>query len=641
MRKLTPLPLIVFMASLVLMACASIGSPDGGAYDETPPKVEKCQPANQSTGNTKRKISIYFDEYINLENATEKVVVSPPQMEMPDIRTAGKKINITLHDTLIPNTTYTVDFSDAIVDNNEGNPMGNFTYSFSTGSQIDTLEVSGTVLEAENLEPIKGILVGLHANLDDSAFTTTPFNRVSRTNGSGRFTIKGVAPGSYRIYALQDADANFLFNQKSEKLAFDTIVISPSCAPDLRYDTLWIDSTHIDTVKPVPYTHFYPDNIVMRAFTEAYQDLHLVKTERPIPDKFTLYFTCPSDTLPHITPLNFDDTSSLILEKSLGNDTLTYWITDTLVSNADTLTFALTYLETDTLGQLMPRTDTLDLVPKITRSQQNKDLQEKTEQWEKEQKKERKRKKEKYVERPNPFLRQDLGFSIKPNGKLSPDNNLHIQFDEPVASIDSLTMHFYKKVDTLWVEEPYLFLPDENSLRSYTLYAEWRPGIQYKLETDSNTVTSILGKQTAVMKKEITVATDDDFGALFIRLIMPDTGAVVQLVNGSDKIVRSVRATNNRADFFYLPPEEYYVRLFIDRNGDGKWNTGCYAEGLQAEEVFYFPKPLKLRARWEIEQDWEVRGIPLEKQKAEAITKQKPDAEKKIKQRNAERNKNK
>lgn len=641
MRKLTPLPLIVFMASMVFMACASIGSPDGGAYDETPPRVEKCQPANQSTDNTKRKISIYFDEYINLENATEKVVVSPPQMEMPDIRTAGKKINITLHDTLIPNTTYTVDFSDAIVDNNEGNPMGNFTYSFSTGSQIDTLEVSGTVLEAENLEPIKGILVGLHANLDDSAFTTTPFNRVSRTNGSGRFTIKGVAPGSYRIYALQDADANFLFNQKSEKLAFDTIVISPSCAPDLRYDTLWIDSTHIDTVTPVPYTHFYPDNIVMRAFTEAYQDLHLVKTERPIPDKFTLYFTCPSDTLPHITPLNFDDTSSLILEKSLGNDTLTYWITDTLVSNADTLTFALTYLETDTLGQLMPRTDTLDLVSKITRSQQNKDLQEKTEQWEKEQKKERKRKKEKYVERPNPFLRQDLGFSIKPNGKLSPDNNLHIQFDEPVASIDSLTMHFYKKVDTLWVEEPYLFLPDENSLRSYTLYAEWRPGIQYKLETDSNTVTSILGKQTAVMKKEITVATDDDFGALFIRLIMPDTGAVVQLVNGSDKVVRSVRATNNRADFFYLPPEEYYVRLFIDRNGDGKWNTGCYAEGLQAEEVFYFPKPLKLRARWEIEQDWEVRGIPLEKQKAEAITKQKPDAEKKIKQRNAERNKNK
>ena len=148
---------------LLLSACASIGSPDGGPYDETPPRVVGSTPDNKSTGNSRKKIDIAFNEYIKMENASEKVVVSPPQIEMPNIRTAGKHVKIDLYDSLRANTTYTIDFSDAIVDNNEGNPLGKYTFSFSTGSEIDTMEVSGTVLNAENLEPIKGILVGLYA----------------------------------------------------------------------------------------------------------------------------------------------------------------------------------------------------------------------------------------------------------------------------------------------------------------------------------------------------------------------------------------------------------------------------------------------------------------------------------------------
>ena len=183
-KKLTPYPVIAVLCTLLTGACASIGSPDGGAYDETPPKIVKCQPTNMSANSREKRLTLLFDEFIVLENASEKVVVSPPQEEMPEIRVAGKRIHIRLKDSLIENTTYTIDFSDAIVDNNEGNPMGNFTYSFSTGPEIDTMEVSGILLEAENLEPIKGMLVGLHADLTDSAFITRPFNRVSRTDSS-------------------------------------------------------------------------------------------------------------------------------------------------------------------------------------------------------------------------------------------------------------------------------------------------------------------------------------------------------------------------------------------------------------------------------------------------------------------------
>ncbi len=641
-NKLTPYPLIITLCTLLSAACASIGSPDGGPYDDIPPKVVRCQPENRSANNSSQRITLTFDEYIVMENASEKVVVSPPQVEMPNIQTSGKKIHIRLYDSLRSNTTYTVDFADAIVDNNQGNPLGNFTYSFSTGPDIDTLEVSGTLLEAENLEPIKGMLVGLYSDLSDTAFNHKPFTRVARTNSRGQFSIKGVAPGKYRIYALQDADGNFYFNQKSEKVAFDTIIIEPSCRPEMRRDTTWnADSTHIDTVKEIHYTHFYPDDIILRGFTEDYQELHLLKLERPIPDMFTVYFTAASDTVPVIKGLNFTGAENFILEASAQNDTLIYWITDTLVSDMDTLSFCLTYLETDTTGLLSYRTDTLDLYSKVTRKRQVENRQKSIKEWEEQQEKARRRQKEKYVEKANPFLREELKCKIQPSGGIAPNQNIKFVFDEPIAGIDTSAIRFYKQIDTLWVEEPYLFLPVEKDLRSYMLYAEWHPGEKYKVEIDSNAVTSILGKLSTAIKKEIPVTPEEDFGTLFVQLILPDTGAVVQLMDNSDKVVRNVRAVNNRADFFYLKPADYYLRVFIDRNGDGKWNTGDYAKGIQPEEVFYFPKPMRIRARWEMEQDWEVRGIPLNKQKPEAITKQKPDAEKKVSQLNAEREKNK
>ena len=206
-------------ACLAVVSCAKMGQPDGGWYDETPPVIVRTTPQDKGVNVKQKKITIYFDEFIQVDNPTEKVVISPPQIEQAEIQGAGKKIEVELKDSLKANTTYTIDFSDAISDNNENNPLGNYTYTFSTGGHIDTLEVAGYVLNAKDLEPIKGILVGLYADLGDSAFTKQPMLRVSRTDSRGRFVIKGIAPGSYRIYALQDADNNYVFSQKSEQIA--------------------------------------------------------------------------------------------------------------------------------------------------------------------------------------------------------------------------------------------------------------------------------------------------------------------------------------------------------------------------------------------------------------------------------------
>ena len=210
-----------------------------------------------------------FDEFVKIEKAAEKVVVSPPQITPPEIKTNGKKIVVQLDDSLKANTTYSIDFSDAIVDYNEGNPLGNFAILFSTGEQIDTLAVSGTVLNAANLEPLKGILVGLHSDLSDSAFTTKPFDRVSRTDADGRFTIRGIAPGSYRAYALQDVNQNYMFDQKNEMIAFLDSLVTPYTELRTYQDTTWIDSLTVDTIRSVPYVHYLPDDLVLLAFTEA------------------------------------------------------------------------------------------------------------------------------------------------------------------------------------------------------------------------------------------------------------------------------------------------------------------------------------------------------------------------------------
>ena len=623
------------------MACASIGTPDGGIYDEVPPKVVSSSPADRSTGSNSRKIQIRFDEYIKLENANEKVIVSPPQMEPANIRADGKSVKITLYDTLRANTTYTIDFSDAIVDNNEGNPMGNYTYSFSTGDAIDTMEVSGAVLSAADLEPVKGMLVGLYpadSLFSDSILRHTPFSRVSRTNGSGRFCIKGVKPGTYRAFALEDKDGDFLFSQKSERVAFMQDTFTVSCKWDLRMDTVWRDSTHFDSICAVPYVHYYPDDLVLDAFLEAGQDQHLLKLERPNPDCMTLYFTAPADSLPRIKGLNFDD-GCLVADASLRFDTITYWITDTAFTHReDTIKFELTYLETDTLGHLSLTTEVREEVPKLTWGKIAKENEKKLQEWRKQREKRLKRSKEPLPAEDNPFEITFLELSAKPTGGIDPNQNVRYLSKQPIASADTTRMHLYIKEDSLWLPEPFLFLPDRD-VKSYTLYAEWEQKRQYRFVVDSAAIVGVMGDPCRQIKNEFSVKSEDEYGSLFLHIILPDTAQIVaQLLNRSDKVVaQQTCGKDGRADFFFLRPGDYYMRLFVDDDGNGEWSTGQYDAGLPPERVFYFPKPIAVKARWDIEQDWAPLEIPRIGQKPKEITKQKPDKEKNIKQRNKER----
>lgn len=624
----------LLMLMIVVYSCASMGNPDGGPYDEEPPKFVRSTPKPFAINSKEKKVTIEFDEFIKLEKAAEKVVVSPPQLEQPEIKASGRKVVVGLVDSLRPNTTYTIDFADAIVDNNEGNPLGNYAFTFSTGTTIDTMEVSGTVLSASDLEPVKNIQVGLHSDLSDSAFMKKPFDRVSRTDSRGHFSIRGIAPGKYRIYALMDGNQNYLFDSKTEMIAFSDSIIIPAMEDAMRQDTIWKDSLTIDTIKSVGYTRFLPDDIILRAFKEENERQYLTRSERDKENHFVLTFSARADTLPTLKGLNFDERDAFIIEKTDRNDSICYWIKDSLIYQMDTLEIQMDYLATDTLDRLVPQTDTLFLANKLTRAEREKLEAKAAEEKEKERKK-----KEKKGEKIEPEPTKFLTLNVDAPSAFDLDRNVYLSFDEPVASIDTAAIHMEIKKDSLWEEIPFLFVSDSVLPRKYEILAEWEPEKEYQLSIDSMAFKGVYGLHTNKVKQTMKVKKLNEYGTILLNITGADSTAVVELLDGSGKVLRQQRITpQNTADFYYLNPgTKFYIRLFNDRNGNGVWDTGKYSEHLQPEEVYYFPKVWEMKANFDFEENWNINAVPVEKQKLDEIKKQKPEETKKIQDRNKER----
>ena len=636
LRHVTMILLSFIICHLSFSGCARMGSPDGGWYDDDPPVVLGSTPADKATGVKSKKVTIYFDEYIKLADPTQNVIVSPPQIEMPEIAAKGKKIVVELKDSLKPDMTYTIDFSDAISDNNEDNPMGNYTFTFSTGEQTDTLEVSGTVVSAENLDPVSGILVGLYSDLADSAFRTKPLLRVARTDANGHFVIKGVADGEYRIYALQDADGNYMFTQKSEMIAFSHDTYKPTVKPDMRQDTIWRDELHIDSIKQVHYMHFYPDDIVLTAFQETQTDRYLLKTERKDADRIQIFFSYGNEQLPVIRGLNFNSDDAFIVESSAKKDSITYWLRDTLLVNQDTLSFEMTYLMTDSLGALVSKTDTIEALAKTPYAKRQKALQKEYDSWFKQQ--EKKRKREEPYDSIYPVKPLDVRFDVPQ--AMDPNRSISITLPTPPASIDTAGIHLYTKIDTLWYRADYEFRQRANQLRSYEVIADWQPGSEYSFEVDSAAIVDIYGLASKPFKQGIKVKTLDDYATLFMDIsgYADSAAVVVQLIDKGDKVVAVSRMeSDHTASFYYVKPGTYFVRAFVDRNNNGVWDTGNYDADEQAEAVYYYSREIETKAKFDITLSWNLLEKPLNQQKPSALVKKKATKQKKQMNRNADR----
>ena len=678
----------IIILILFVSACANRGiGPQGGPKDETPPQIVKEIPENGTVNFQDKRIELLFNEYVQLDKVSENVVRSPPQQRPPEVKALGNKVFVTFDEDLRDSTTYTIDFGSAICDNNEKNPMKDYSFSFATGDVIDSIEVSGLLLNAEDLNPISGIVVGIHRNPDDSALLRIPFTRIAKTNERGEFTIKNVHPGTYRIYALNDISKDYVY-QPGEGLALYDSLINPSCHTELTLDTLWKDSLTIDTVKQVTEMLCEPNDLVLMFFKENKQRRYFQRLTREERHFFTLTFAAPQDSLPKLRLLDAadvikqeqtpqssdsgkkkskkkrkkaDDTlpvdtikaDSIIAEHiipdSVGkmysdslladslhvmpdsisrvttdttahtvepvtytyglgtaafcqvnptHDTITYWLTDSSLIMQDTLIFEMVYQKTDSLYELQWEKDTIRALYRAPRiSEKARERMEKN--------------KEKPV----------VNFTTNARSPFEIYSQLTINTSTPLRLIENDSIHLYQMIDTIPKLIPAQLVPADSSYMHWLIRHDWLPDTSYRLTIDSAAVCDIYGSVNNAYKSDFKTRTLDEYSSLIIKIEPFDQRGMIQIVDDKDTPIRTARAQQDGVKFEYLSPKSYYVRMYLDINGDSVWTTGDYQTHRQPEPVYYFSSKLTLRANWDFEETFNYLELPQEEQKPRDITK--------------------
>ncbi len=610
--------LLAMAAAAVTVACANMGRPEGGPRDELPPVYVRSNPALGQLNFKGNKITVDFDENIQLDDAMNKIVVSPAQHTTPAISSNGRRVTIELRDTLIPNTTYTLDFADAVKDLNEGNVLDGFAMDFATGDTIDTLRISGMVFEARTLEPAQGMLVGVYSNLSDTAISTLPFERITKTNQLGQFTLRNLKAGTYRVYALNDVNRDYHWD-RSEDVAFYDVAVSPSSEPTVITDTLTRHTGERDSLVMRDATRFLPDDLLLTWFNEGYASQYLRDYKRPERNKLTFQFGAKSDTLPILRLLNThragDEISTwATLDASPTLDTLTYWISDTSLVSLDSITLEATYLRTDTLDNLVWGTDTLKFNMRP------------------EKKKKEKKKKKKDDEEADtipPVPHMELRMLSGSSQDLH--KGLTLSAGSPVVRFDTAAIHLEIQVDTLWyrIVPPKFTRPEPLRPMVFTAPYKWEEGTKYRLTIDSAAVNDIYGLDNAQLVHEFTTKKSEDYSAISFNVSGLDgRKGIVEVLSSSDKPVASAPVNGDLATIRYLSPGTYYARLFIDANDDGEWTTGSITDSIQPEEVYYYPKKINLKKNWTIEQSWNINELPVDQQKPQEIKKNKPKRKK-------------
>lgn len=611
MKGLRAIP--VAAAALFLAACASIGRPEGGPRDERPPEYVRSNPAPGALNVDRRTINIYFDENIQLDDAFNKVVVSPVQSEAARVSSNGKRVTVQLNDTLLPNTTYTIDFADAIKDLNEGNILDGFALDFSTGDTIDSLRISGIVMAASNLEPAQGILVGAYSNLDDSAVRTTSPARIARTNQLGQFTLRNLAPGTYRIYAINDINRDWHWD-RSEDVAFLDSLVVPSVRDISLNDTLYA-SDGSDSLIARQGVQYLPNDLLLTWFNQGYVAHYLKDYARPERRKVNINLSTPPDSLFEIRIVDGPSDSTLIgrLSDSWGvsqfsekRDSLTLWLADTAVMRTDSLRLSVRYLKTDTSDQLAWKTDTLRFFFRDPK------------------------KSKKEIEADTLPPRFD-NLAIQLVGGSSQDVNRPLRFNvnQPLKSVDTAGVRLEMLVDTVWTPVSGVALqPDpSNPVLGTIIEQAWAPGSKYRIEVDSAALVGIYDEYNRPYKQEFTVKALEEYSNLFLTLVGADSTAVVELLTSSDEPMMRVPVIDDKAVFKFVKPGTYYARMFFDTDGNGIWSTGLL-DSIQPEEVAYYPSKIELKRNWDVEQTWDIYATPIDRQKPYAILKNKPKLKK-------------
>lgn len=607
-------------AGLLLSAgCASIGNPSGGPRDERPPRFVHANPAPGTVNFNGHRAVIEFDELINVTDAFSNVVISPPGGSVPRVSSQGRRAIVTFPDTLQPNTTYTIDFGSAIVDNNEGNALENFSYSFSTGETIDTLRIAGMALNSETLEPMQRKIVGVHSILADSALLKIPFTRIAKTDDRGRFSVEGLAPGRYRLFALDDVDNNYIFSSPEEEMAFSDVEIEPYVEMSETVDSIYnLKTEKLDTVLTRVRPVYLPNDVLLRTFNTDRKQQYVTAYSRKDSTVLNINFNTPHRIRPTYSIAGAPDMKDwYVEERSVGSDTVSLWLKKPSLIKADTLRLAVNFVTLDSVGNYVSKSDTLRFTTDRPKPSNIKHV-----------------KKKKVEENNDTIPKPTVHLRLDPVSGQEIDFNVPLIFDveTPLAEIYPEKFHLEEKKDTLWIplrSEPPVLMDSINP-RRYKIDFPSGYGKEIRLTIDTIAAVGLYGLHTGPQEKTFKVREADSYSSL---TVLPDgipsgIPAFVQLLKESGDPVRKESVEGGRAVFRHLLPGKYYMRMYLDFNGNGKYDTGDYYERRQPDQVFYYPKMLNIKRNWEKEESWNILAIPLDKQKPYQLLKNRPTLKK-------------
>jgi hypothetical protein len=573
------LPSLIFL--ILLCRCANPVTPEGGPKDVTPPKVIKSDPPVASTNFHNRDIRITFDEFIQLKDQNNQINIAPPLLPHTDIRLRGKSIIIDLKESLKANTTYSINFGNSIADLTENNVLKDFIYTFSTGTYIDSLTLSGRILSAFDLTPQKDVVAMLYINendtlpLDSLPYHVKPYY-IAKADEKGEFTFRNLRDVPFLLFALKDLNGDYIFNPPGEKVAFcDSLVrgiyIKPAAPELLRKDSV-INQDTLPTKKDtsVRKKEMAP-MFTLLLFEESDSIQKILKADMVSPGQVGIIYRFPA-VKPGFLPLNLPDSAGwMIPEFNAGKDSVYLWVRNVM---KDSLILRLS--DKDRIID----TARINLLKKNSKKSKG-----------------------------------EKGAVVLPKLQISsnmPSSRLN-QFTSdpliisayPLAGQDLSRIRLIDGKDTV---RPKVVFADAVNRKLKVSY-KWQEERLYKLIIPDSIFHAINGQSNDSVLIPFKTYSVRDFGSIEMEITLdnPSGNYIVQLLSEKENVLDQRNITSSgKVKFEYLFPAKYKIKVIFDHNSNRRWDTGNYSKKLQPEKVQYFDKIIEVRANWDISESWKL-----------------------------------
>lgn len=606
LRTVAKMAVVMLFLSSLMVRCANTTTPQGGPRDTIPPVLMVATPENYSTEFGAKRIFIEFNEYVQLKDQHKEFFTSPRMKSKPTLSIRGRGVMIDIKDTLREDQTYVLNFGAALRDNNEGNPLHSFSYVFSTGSEIDSMWLSGYTADAQKADSVSKSYIYFYradslaldttvrtANFDSTLLRRSP-DAIARAETNGIFLAKNLKPIDYRIYAFQDKNDNQMYDPGTDLVGFVDSIHNPV---EMAEFAIWYDSLRrYWTGEPQLYMRMFMDGTFKRQM--------LTSAERPKSNQAILRFGAPR---PQIDSIVFDSIASdrVIWEfLTEGRDTMSLWLNAAPETLPDTIRGRIVYMKHDTTNTLNITTEPLALSWRKIETKEEERAREREER-------ERKKAEEAGEEYTPPPAKNPFSYRFISSGDINPERGLEFEFEYPLVEIDSTAISLVEIDDKQQVRNvPVALTRDTTNMRRWRLMTKWGDGLKYKLSIPDSTFVDVAGYVNDSIGKELTSMAADQFAKVIVDLRgKNDSATYILQLTASDgkKVINEIRnARTGKHTFNYVPEGEVCLRVVEDANGNGHWDSGNLIEARQPERVEIYhnehdEEVISTKMNWDVE----------------------------------------